>query len=190
MNKHIIVVFGASGSGKDTLAKVLYNYSCLERKFARPMKKVVEEWYGLKPGTLDTQEGKAQKLTPESDKTFSDLLVGFYHFWQKYDDGMTARVVAKDIEYMTVSTPWNIVVTDMRKLIEAKLVCDIVAETKAKLHVMCIVGRGTTLSTDEEQPKCLRELRPLTSTYHVVKNDSIIDTFLLSVDNIAKNILT
>lgn len=154
-NNKLIVVFGASGSGKDTFAQLLMNkYHCLERKFAAPMKRVIEGWYCLEPNVLDTQEGKAMPLPGGSGKTFGDLLVGCYHFWQQYDDAMTARGVARDIEHLLVTSPWSVVVTDLRKKCEAELVLEVVKRSGALLVLVSIWGRGELLSSDREQAWC------------------------------------
>lgn len=193
MNKHIVCIFGASGSGKDTAGSYLErNHKFLGRKFARPMKEFVETQYNLKPGTLDTQEGKAQLLYPGSDKTFADLLVGAYHFWQQFDDAMTARNVAKDIEELVVNTPWNVVLTDVRKICEALLLRNIVWEHEndehdpdVKLHIVCIGGRGQELSSDSEQKECLNILKDCCWSIQYLDNKFSKEYFLNLVDNFA-----
>ncbi len=190
MTKHVVVLFGASGSGKDTIAGWLEKEKgFLQRKFARPMKEFVEKCYGLRPFTLDTPEGKAQ-LLPESDKTFGDLLVGAYHFWQQFDDAMTARMVARDIEELTISTPWNVVLSDVRKPCEAMMLRDMVWEFEGdennpyiKLHIIVVGGRGVQLSSDWMQKECMNILQDCCWTIQYFDNSTTLEHLKKLVDN-------
>lgn len=184
--KNIVMLFGASGSGKDTIAEHLYHSKCIHYKFARPMKEFVEKCYNLPYGTLDTQEGKAQKL-PNSDKTFADLLVGAYHFWQQFDDAMTARGVMKKVEHLILKTPWNSVISDCRKLCEAELLRDFCWQhPDVRLHVLRVVGRGEMKSSDLEQQDCINLLNNSCSYFtSVIYNEGSLESLMKTIDKFA-----
>jgi hypothetical protein len=152
----VYVVFGASGSGKDTVADYLYNTAvALPVKFAAPVKRFIEKTYGLDVGVLDKPEGKSMTLPDSSGKTFLDLLIGLYHFTTIYDDAMFARGVVKEIERLLKTSTWDVVISDMRKLVEAELLLDALIRTGAELVVVQMEGRGSTLSSDLAQKVCL-----------------------------------
>lgn len=187
--KHIVILFGASGSGKDTAADVLTNnYTFQHVKFARPMKAFVEQCYGLPAGALDKKEYKERTL-PNSDKTYTDLMVGMFKLWQQFDDAMTARNVINFIKHLTTQTLTNVVLSDVRKVCESELLLECLRDYKnINLHIVRIEGRGVMLESDQEQHKCYELLKHYSTTLHFVHNNSTKEVFESKIKMFASKI--
>ena len=144
MQDLIVNIMGYSGAGKDTLATMLTllddRYHLV--KFASPIKREVEQRFGLPAGFLEHRIVK--KYQYDSGVSYRDLLVELYH-------------ATKDCnpDYKIADTPYIIsqchrfglvpVITDCRNYCEARLL----GQYSNVVHVW--VTGGEQMSSDELQ---------------------------------------
>lgn len=117
--KHVIAVTGLSGSGKTTVCDYLslyYGIPCFHP--IAPLKRFLENQYGLQRGALDTDAGKRYR-PPGAERTMQEQMVGLFHFYREFDPNYAPRILKRSFE----EHPWkysNVVsVTSLRSPQEA-----------------------------------------------------------------------
>ncbi len=117
----VFLISGWSGSGKDTVGKILqskYNFQRLA--FADVLKKMVADEFQFPVVYCFSETGKQMKITPE--KTVRDLLIqrGQEIRVEKGDPGFFAKIIANQIQQISANSikPAGIVITDWRLPIE------------------------------------------------------------------------
>jgi hypothetical protein len=117
----IFLLSGWSGSGKDTVGKILqskYNFQRLA--FADVLKKMVADEFKFPVELCFTDSGKQTKITAE--KTVRDLLIqrGQEIRAEKNDPGFFAKIISAEILKIAGNSvkPTGIVITDWRLPIE------------------------------------------------------------------------
>jgi len=78
----LIVISGNSKSGKDELANHFVAKNFVRLHPLAGFKSLLEQYFGIEEGSLDTPTGKAQKVAEKNgiEVTYNDLLVGLFHF--------------------------------------------------------------------------------------------------------------
>lgn len=117
----VVLLSGWSGSGKDTVGKILqskYNFQRLA--FADVLKRMVAEEFQFPVAYCFSETGKQMKITAE--KTVRGVLIqrGQEIRAKKGDPGFFARIVATEIQQIVGNSvqPAGIVITDWRLPIE------------------------------------------------------------------------
>lgn len=117
----LIGITGPSGSGKDTLGNILYHYhgyTCMS--FAGPLKQAAAEVFHDHFQNFYTQEGKSE-ISPYWNVTRRKLLQDFGEtMCQQFGEDFWVRRWFRD--YFPISETDNIVVTDVRKDVEADFI--------------------------------------------------------------------
>lgn len=120
----LIGITGKALSGKDTLANILFrSYSFLPMAFAVPLKQAAAAAYGVNLEHFHTQEGK-KMLHDVWQETNRTLLQDFGEYMcEKYGADFWIRRWL--IDYSGFSNTDDIVVSDVRKDIEAQCIRDL-----------------------------------------------------------------
>jgi energy-coupling factor transporter ATP-binding protein EcfA2 len=121
-DKLVIGIVGPAGSGKSTLAKyVARQYKSVRLSFATPLKRAVEEIFGLLRGALDDQDVKAS-IEPITGMTYRELLVSFGTEGRKLNPELWVKLLLQQIK----QNEWKVVVIDdVRHANEAQMVRDL-----------------------------------------------------------------
>lgn len=141
----IISVFGASGAGKGTVATML----CMlddrlhHSKFARPMKRELEDIYSLSEGLLEHRCMKSMPTFRRGSETFIDLMVKLYHERQHL-----AELPDETTELLSQCHAYGLVPVfdDCRNGREANLLAQ-----HDVYGIWVSSARGSELSTDQKQ---------------------------------------
>lgn len=165
MQDLIVNIMGYSGAGKDTLATMLtlLDDRYHRVKFAAPIKREVEQRFGLPTGFLEHRKVKGHQFDYSTDAaTYGALLVELYH-------------ATKDcsIDYKIADTPSIIsmchvyglvpIITDCRNHCEGRLL----SQYNNVVHVW--VNGGQQQSSDELQD-CIYNNFPATHQFCSVEN--------------------
>ncbi len=116
-NKHIILISGKAGSGKDTVGKILVNNHYYTRyAYADALKDYVSETFKLDRKLFDTQEGKMSEIIIDGKKTSPrQLLIDVSLEKKKENELIWIETVIKNI--INCNNKF-IVITDFRFLQE------------------------------------------------------------------------
>lgn len=111
---YIFNIMGVSGVGKDTLARFISDLlpeKPYMPKWSHPMKKAIEEWYGLAPGSLEDRVFRTQQVRDNTDKSYLDILISAHNWVKETDPEMMTQVVAREV---IRTNPRYIIFTDTR----------------------------------------------------------------------------
>jgi len=108
----IILLRGYSGSGKDTVGKMLIDKHGFRRfAFADGLKQMIAHEYGCSIATLHSQEGK-QEICEETGETWRQVMLRVALEAKEADPDVFARMCATEIRI--AGMPSRIVITDWR----------------------------------------------------------------------------
>lgn len=134
----VFLLSGWSGSGKDTVGKILqseYNFQRLA--FADVLKKIVATEFQFPVAYCFSETGKQMKITAE--KTVRDLLIqrGQEIRAEKKDPGFFARIIATEIQqiFSQPQKPAGIVITDWRLPIELETLQQLISLPILKIRI-------------------------------------------------------
>lgn len=107
--KHVFLIMGLTHSGKDSIARIIQTYypDFENIKFSGAMKRAVESIYGLEPGA--SEHVKYDRIYPDSDLTYLDVMVGFWRYVPKIDERMMLQAA-----YRQASKSDRLLFTDVR----------------------------------------------------------------------------
>jgi hypothetical protein len=122
---HIVLLSGWSGSGKDTIGRLLTTHKGFKRyAFADPVKDQAAKRYGFERGLADTPEGKetavpAQNFLMPAGRTVRDWVIHHGEERKRIDGaGVWAAAIAARIQADRLeaggSAPFRAVITDWR----------------------------------------------------------------------------
>jgi hypothetical protein len=139
----VIIITGASGSGKDTLASGL---GLPVVKFASPFKRAFESFMCLPYGFLDTSRRNDRVIDPVTgvtlDLTYLDVMVNAFKVWEQiHPRGLTLAAVEKAWQGLPLFS-----ITDLRKPIEVEFILSRFKQDEI-LHFR-LLGRGNILESD------------------------------------------
>jgi hypothetical protein len=126
-----VVDAGRSKCGKDTVSGIILRkyYPSEIIKFARPFKKVFENWLGLLPYSLDKQDYKNTLVTnplngKEENFTYGELMVRAYKAWDDIYPGgaLTTGYVYEQIVNKVLNGRSSVVLNDVRKQCEVDVI--------------------------------------------------------------------
>lgn len=182
----IVVFLGNSGAGKDTCANhLIEKYGYYRIHPIADLKAFYEQHYGLAHGALDTVAGK-NTLIPNSDKTFGEMLIDQFHYWESTDPEFTSPFIKRRLEGYLCSGS-NVVFTGIRKLPEAKLVVDTARLYAATLKLAVVVRPGFFgQSSDLLLQTALGYLRNHSSETHYLLNTTSKETLLSKLDGLTE----
>lgn len=148
----IILLRGYSGSGKDTVGKILINKHGFRRfAFADGLKQMIAHEYGCSLATLHSQEGK-QEICEETNETWRQVMLRVALEAKEADPDVFARMCATEIRMAGI--PSRVVITDWRFPNE----CDVLKRAFPAAHfIRAEVVRYDQSPVDDESEYALAD---------------------------------
>jgi hypothetical protein len=171
--KHLIVISGHSGSGKDYLAKKLWP-SVTNLKLNAEFKRLFELDHSLQPGSCNDRELRDTVLEhgPCQGLTIQAAMVQCYTESlspkeKTYGATFAGRTMLKTLQTL-LEDPASYIITDLRKPSEATVLKEFaVTQLGYSLHVYKIeTNRGQVLDSDKHQAEVLEILGPYSLIYN------------------------
>jgi len=144
---------GFSGAGKDYFCSQL---GLAKVSLVRPLKKLLEDSFGLPAGHLDTPEGKLQTI-PGTNQTYLDFLI---ESWRESEQGSVFGNLWVNIARQKILALNSPCITDFRSFRELDMVKGLVSSRQANLVHFHILG-GTARLSDIHCVSLAAELKNL-----------------------------
>lgn len=167
----IHIVFGYSGSGKDTIGE----YICTKTdsvlvKFAAPGKRALEFMMRIPEGSLDDREFRMNIAPNCQGRTYLQVLIDFYKHKALVmgEDLFTQQTVQVILELLDQEE--DVVITDLRSIDEYKAIVDLSSMVELKLY--WVERRSARmLESDQAQELLYRHLKSIATSFTELDNN-------------------
>jgi hypothetical protein len=182
-NRLCVLITGASGAGKDTIAALL---GLPVVKFSSPAKRAFEVMMDIPYGTMDDREARNQKVPhPVTGglqyHSYLDVMIRAYHVWDSISPGLSLPQVKKEMLKHPIYC-----VTDMRKEIEMDLIESMYGDGRRPysplIHIRA-TGRGNVLESDDNLNESMRRFKT-----HLVDNSKDLEHLSRQLSHIIQEI--
>jgi hypothetical protein len=173
----MIVIMGASNSGKTTLQKALCITGGYEPVlFSHPMKRFVGEKYGVTVEFLDSQNGKKTLVYPLAGPdhpmygvTYGDLMIRWWKASPGIDPLMWLAETQAEVDYHVGGDAKALVFADVRNDLELNLIRVMVDQGHDLIVVHLERSEEQLRDSDVGCNRYISELRQLTSDSHYLR---------------------
>jgi adenylate kinase family enzyme len=195
MQHQIIILHGLSNVGKTTAANWLKtNFNIPTITPITRFKEFLEEVNGLESGALNTQEQK-EKLIPESEFTYGDLLIKSFSFYQTHDRYFGAKMLMNELTtYLVTADYFNkkcyCCIESLRNPEEIEAIETLKEEFPIDLNVVNIYSQNAIAhESDVFFTKNKERLRVIADNYFNIENNNSLEAFYDRLLNILESIV-
>lgn len=177
MKTNIIVILGASGSGKDHRVNTFYHGNAAHIEPIAPWRRFLEDTFSLQRGVLDTQEGKSAMVPGSPSTTFGEYMVKMYHAHREVGVSISEPMLSYQLNawYNGFEHVDKAVVTSVRTVEEADVIVRFAKKHGVDIKTEVLYNRGELKTSDLELVNIIGHLSKHSAETLFIDNGAVLN---------------